>query len=243
MKKVALVTGAAKGIGAAVVKKLCEDGFSVAINYNTSEQRALSLCSFCESQGYEVLPVKCDISSSHAADKMFSEIEEKLGSVSVLVNNAGISLWGLFDMTTDEEYEKIIASNLTGTFNCTRRAIPSMLKEKHGRIINISSVWGQTGASCEVLYSMTKAGLIGLTKALSREYAPSGITVNCIAPGVIDTDMMNRFSDEEKSGICEEIPTGTMGTPEDVANAVSFFADNRSSYITGQILGVNGGMV
>ena len=174
---------------------------------------------------------------------MFTEIEEKLGRVSVLVNNAGISHWGLFDMVTDEEYEKIIGSNLTGTFNCTRRALPSMLQEKYGRIVNISSVWGQSGASCEAVYSMTKAGLIGLTKALAKEYAPSGITVNCISPGVIDTDMMSRFSEEEKAAICEEIPTGTMGTAEDIANAVSFLTDSRSSYITGQILGVNGGMI
>ncbi len=243
MNKVALVTGAGKGIGAAIVKKLCEDGFSVAINYNTSEQRALSLCSFCESEGFDVLPVRCDISSSAEVERMFTEIEEKLGNVNVLVNNAGVSLWGLFDTVTDEEYEKLIGSNLTGTFNCTRRAIPSMLRGKYGRVINISSVWGQTGASCEAVYSMTKAGLIGLTKALAKEYAPSGITVNCITPGVIDTDMMSRFSDEEKAAICEEIPTGTMGTPEDVANTVSFFADSKSSYITGQILGINGGMI
>ncbi len=243
MKKVALVTGAGKGIGAAIVKKLCESGFSVAINYNKSEQRALSLCSFCASQGYTVLPVRYDISSSAEVDAMFSEIEEKLGNVEVLVNNAGVSHWGLFDTVTDDEYEHIVGANLTGTFNCSRRAIPAMLKEKYGRIINISSVWGQTGASCEAVYSMTKAGIIGLTRALSKEYAPSGITVNCISPGVIDTDMMNRFSAEEKEAICEEIPAGTMGTPEDVANAVLFFADSKSSYITGQILGVNGGMV
>lgn len=243
MKKVALVTGAAKGIGAAIVKKLCEDGYSVAINYNKSEQRALSLCSFCASEGYTVLPVKCDVSSSSEVERMFSEIEEKLGSVEVLVNNAGISLWGLFDTVTDEEWNKIIGSNLTGTFNCTRRAIPSMLKNKYGRVINISSVWGQEGASCEAVYSATKAGIIGLTKALSKEYALSGITVNCVCPGVIDTDMMSRFSDEEKAEICEEIPMGRMGSPEEIAHAVAFLADKNSSYITGQILGINGGMV
>lgn len=243
MKKVALVTGGAKGIGAAIVKKLCKDGYSVAINYNKSEQRALSLCSFCASEGFTALPVRCDVSSSSEVEKMFTEIEEKLGTVEVLVNNAGISLWGLFDTVTDEQWAEIIGTNLTGTFNCTRRAVPAMLKNKYGRIINISSVWGQEGASCEAAYSASKAGVIGLTKALAKEYAPSGITVNCICPGVIDTDMMSRFSDEEKAEICEDIPAGRMGSPGEVAEAVSFFANENSSYVTGQILGVNGGMI
>lgn len=243
MKKVALVTGGAKGIGAATVKKLCKDGYAVAINYNTSEQRALSLCSFCASEGFTVIPVKCDVSVSSDVEKMFSQIEEKLGPVELLVNNAGVSLWGLFDTVTDEEWNNVIGTNLTGTFNCIRRAIPSMLKNKYGRIINISSVWGQEGASCEAVYSASKAGIIGLTKALAKEYAPSGITVNCLCPGVIDTEMMSRFSDEEKAAICEEIPVGRMGTPEEIAHAVSFLADKNSAYITGQILGINGGMI
>lgn len=243
MKKVALVTGGAKGIGAATVKKLCKDGYAVAINYNTSEQRALSLCSFCASEGFTVIPVKCDVSVSSDVEKMFSQIEEKLGPVELLVNNAGVSLWGLFDTVTDEEWNNVIGTNLTGTFNCIRRAIPAMLKNKYGRIINISSVWGQEGASCEAVYSASKAGIIGLTKALAKEYAPSGITVNCLCPGVIDTEMMSRFSDEEKAAICEEIPVGRMGTPEEIAHAVSFLADKNSAYITGQILGINGGMI
>ena len=243
MKKVALVTGGAKGIGAAIVKRLCEDGYAVAINYNKSEQRALSLCSFCASEGFTVLPVKCDVAASRDVEKMFAEIEERLGSVDVLVNNAGISLWGLFDTVTDGQWNDVIGTNITGTFNCTRRAVPAMLKNKYGRIINISSVWGQEGASCEAVYSASKAGIIGLTKALAKEYALSGITVNCVCPGVIDTDMMSRFSDEERQAIAEDIPAGRMGTPEEVAEAVSFFANENSSYVTGQILGVNGGMV
>jgi len=134
MKKVALVTGGAKGIGAATVKKLCKDGYAVAINYNTSEQRALSLCSFCASEGFTVIPVKCDVSVSSDVEKMFSQIEEKLGPVELLVNNAGVSLWGLFDTVTDEEWNNVIGTNLTGTFNCIRRAIPAMLNKKYGRI-------------------------------------------------------------------------------------------------------------
>ena len=243
MKRVALVTGGAKGIGAAIVKKLCEDGYSVAINYNSSEHRAQALCSECALNGFSVIAVKCDVSSSESVNEMFNEIEQKLGKVSVLVNNAGVSLWGLFDMTSDGEWKNTIDANLTGTFDCTRRAVPGMISSKYGRIINISSVWGQVGASCEAVYSASKAGIIGLTKALAKEYAPSGITVNCIAPGVIDTDMMSRFTDEEKASICEDIPAGRMGSPEEIAFAVSFLADEKASYITGQTLGINGGMV
>ena len=243
MKKTALVTGGSKGIGAAVVRKLCEDGFQVAVNYNTSEQRAKALCSELTSSGYSVIAVKGDVSSSEDVKRMFAEIRESFGGVSVLVNNAGVSLWGLFDSVTDEQWQSILGVNLTGAVNCSREALHDMLKEKYGRIINISSVWGQVGASCEAVYSATKAGLIGLTKALAKEYAPSGITVNCVSPGVIDTDMMSRFSDSEKAEIYEEIPMGRAGTPEEVALAVAFFAGDGSSYVTGQILGVNGGTV
>lgn len=243
MKKTALVTGGAKGIGAETVKKLCDDGFSVAVNYNSSEQRAYAFCSELASLGYDVFPVKCDVSSPDEVRKMICTVKDRFGRIDVLVNNAGISLWGLFDTVSDSEWEKTVDINLKGAFNCSREVLPLMLSNKYGRIINISSVWGQVGASCEAVYSATKAGIIGLTKALSKEYAPSGITVNCVSPGVIDTEMMNRFSAEEKAEICEEIPVGRMGSAREVALAVSFFADEASSYITGQILGVNGGMV
>lgn len=243
MKKTAFVTGGAVGIGAAVVKKLCEDGFAVAVNYSKSEQRALSLCSELTLSGYDAFPVKCDVSDAIQVKEAVKSIVGKTGGIDVLVNNAGVSLWGLFDATTDEEWKRVTGINLTGTFNCCREVLSIMLKQKSGRIVNISSVWGQVGASCEAVYSASKAGVIGLTKALAKEYALSGITVNCIAPGVIDTDMMSRFSESEKKDICEEIPMGRMGTPEEVAFAVSFFADEKASFITGQVLGVNGGSV
>lgn len=243
MKKTALVTGGAKGIGAAIVKKLCEDGFTVAVNYLNSEQRANALCSELIASGYDAFPVRCDVSSAHEVSDMFSYIREKSGDVDVLVNNAGISHWGLFQDVTDSEWNAVCDINLKGTFNCCREAIPAMIKNGNGRIINISSVWGQQGASCEVIYSASKAGIAGLTKALAKETALSGITVNCVCPGVIETDMMNRFLKEEKNAICEEIPMGRMGTPDDVAQAVSFFSSEKSSYVTGQIIGVNGGMV
>lgn len=243
MKKTAYVTGGAKGIGEAIVRRLCADGFNVAIIYNKSEQRAESLCSELALAGHSVCAVKCDVSDPFQVKAVFERLSSQLSAPQVLVNNAGVSLWGLFDDTTDEQWESVTGINLTGTFNCCREAVKYMLRNKYGRIINISSVWGQVGASCEVAYSATKAGVIGLTRALSKEYALSGITVNCVSPGVIDTDMMSRFSDEEKREICEEIPMGRMGTPEEVADAVSFFASEKCSYITGQILGVNGGTV
>lgn len=243
MKKTAFVTGGAKGIGAAIVKKLCEDGFTVAVGYCTSEQRASAFCSELVYSGYEAFPVKCDVSSSDYVKKAVSHIIGRTGNIDVLVNNSGVSLWGLFDTTSDSQWDEVIDTNLRGTFNCCREVLPLMLKNKYGRIINISSVWGQVGASCEAVYSASKAGIIGLTKALAKEYALSGITVNCVCPGVIDTDMMKRFSEEEKEAICEEIPMNRMGAPEEAAFAVSFFADERASYVTGQILGVNGGSV
>lgn len=243
MKKTALVTGAAKGIGAAIVKKLCEDGFTVAVNYLKSEQSVNSLCSELTLAGYDVFSVRADVSSSEDVKRMFSLIREKTGGVDVLINNAGVSLWGLFQDVSDDMWNEITDINLKGTFNCCREALPFMINKGCGRIVNISSVWGQTGASCEAVYSASKAGIIGLTKALAKETALSGITVNCVCPGVIDTDMMNRFSDDEKKDICEEIPMGRMGSPEEVAAAVSFFVGDSASYVTGQILGVNGGTV
>lgn len=241
--KTAVITGGAKGIGASIAERLCRDGFSVAVNYLHSEAQALSLTERLTASGFDAFALCGDVSVSEEANRLLNTVFERNGRIDVLVNNAGISIRSLFDETTDEEWNRIIGSNLTGVFNCSRAAVKKMLAAKQGRIINISSMWGQVGASCEVAYSASKAGVIGLTKALAKELAPSGITVNCICPGVIDTDMTACFSDSDKRLIAEDIPLGAFGTPKDVANAVAFFADNSSSYITGQILGVNGGSV
>lgn len=241
--KTALVTGGAKGIGAAIVRKLCLDGFSVALDYNLSEERALSLSSDLVSEDFDVFALKCDVSSSSEVSKMIDIVKDRWGKIDVLVNNAGVELWGLFDEVSDTEWQKLIGANLTGAFNCCRAVLPSMINRKYGRIVNIASIWGQAGASCEVAYSASKAGIIGLTKALAKEAALSGITVNCVSPGAIKTDMMKRYTEQEIADFCEEIPVGFLGKPEDVAEAVAFFASEKNSYITGQVLGVNGGYI
>lgn len=241
--KTAVVTGSSRGIGAAICKKLCENGFSVAVNYRESEEKAKELVRQLLDGGYDAFAVKADISRPDEARQLIEEAVKRNGRIDVLVNNAGVSVRSFFDSTTDEQWRGIIGTNLDGVFYCSRAAVKRMLTAKSGRIINISSMWGQTGASCEVAYSASKAGVIGLTKALAKELAPSGITVNCICPGVIDTDMMSGFSENDRLLIAEDIPLGHFGSPGDIANAVAFFASDSASYITGQVLGINGGAV
>ena len=241
--RTAIVTGGAKGIGAAAVKLLCERGFRTAIHYHTSEEKAFALSSFLVSKGYDAFTVKADVTDPDQVRDMVKTVGERCGSVDVLVNNAGVDHWQLFDTVTDEQWRAVIDADLTGAFYCCRAALPLMLRQRYGRIVNIGSVWGQVGASCEAVYSAAKAGVIGLTKALAKEVALSGVTVNCVSPGAIDTDMMKRFSAEETAAFCEEIPMGRLGTPEEAAQAVAFLASEEASYITGQVLGVNGGMV
>ena len=241
--KTAVVTGGARGIGEAVCERLCRDGYSVTVNWFHSEEKAASLVKRLTESGFDAFAVKADVSNSADADMLISAAVKRNGRLDVLVNNAGVAVRSFFDETTDEQWRRVMDTNLTGAFNCARAASKQMLRQKNGRIINISSMWGQTGASCEVAYSASKAGVIGLTKALAKELAPSGITVNCVCPGVIDTDMMASFSQEDRRLIADDIPLGRFGSPDDIANAVAFFADERSSFVTGQILGVNGGSV
>ena len=241
-KKTALVTGGAKGIGAAVCRALAKDGYNIALNFNTSEKEALSLKNEL-SAVTSVEIFKADVSDSEQVKKMFSEIENIFGGADVLVNNAGIAQQALFTDITDEMWQKMIGTNLTGAFNCCRSALPYMIRVKCGSIINIASMWGEVGASMEVHYSAAKAGLIGLTKALAKEVGLSGITVNAVSPGVVLTDMMAQFSDEDKKVLADETPIGVLGTPEDIAAAVSFLASEKARFITGQVVSVNGGFV
>lgn len=241
--RVALVTGGASGIGEAVVRSLCADGFSVAIIYNRSEAQAHALASELSLKGRNVVAVKADISSPSEVKMAVEEVTCLLGAPYVLVNNAGIAQQKLFTDITDDDWESMIGINLSGAFYMCRAVLPSMIHEKAGKIINISSMWGQIGASCEVHYSAAKAGLIGLTKALAQEVAPSGITVNCVAPGVIDTKMMSSFSADDKKALCDEIPLERLGKAEEIADTVAFLVSDKAAYITGQIIAVNGGMV
>ena len=221
MKK-ALITGGATGIGKATAILLQQNGYDVYITYNQTKP------------DYEVNTIKCNLEN---IDEIESAVES-IGRVDLLVNNAGVSIIKMINDITADDYEKMTAVNERAVYFASKFAALKMIREQSGAIINISSMWGQVGASCETLYSMTKAGIIGLTKALAKELAPSNITVNCIAPGIIDTRMNNMFDTEE---LKEEVPLGRLGTPEEIAQAVLFLAE--SPYITGQILGVNGGAI
>lgn len=231
MKK-ALVTGGAGGIGQAVCRRLAEDGYFVYVNYSKSREKAEKIAEEICGQA-----VGFDVSDISAVRK----ISEDIKNIDLLVNNAGISEINLFDKISDEKADEIFRVNLMGTLNCSRVFLTEMIRRKSGCIINISSMWGQCGASCEVDYSASKAGVIGFTKALAKETAPSGIRVNCVAPGFIMTEMNNRFSEEDLKLILEDIPLGIFGKPEHIADSVSFLAS--AEYITGQVLAVNGGMV
>lgn len=240
MQKTAIVTGAARGIGKAIAKRLVEDDFFVAAVYNSSEKLAKEL----ESELYSnVKAYKCDVSDAESVNAVVRAVLKDRKTVDVLVNNAGIAQQKLFTDITDEDWSRMIGVDLSGAFYFTRAVLPSMINEKSGRIINITSMWGETGGSCEVHYSAAKAGLIGMTKALAKETGLSGICVNAVSPGVIETDMMSGFSEADKEALREEIPLSRLGRAEDVANAVAFLCSEKASYITGQVISVNGGIV
>ena len=228
-----LITGASRGIGAATARAFAERGDKVFINYNNSQEAAEELAK--ETGG---VAIRADVSNANEVNAMF----EKIGSVDILINNAGISGFYMIDAMSDEEWKRMIDVNLNSVFYCTRAFLPQMINRKQGAIVNVSSMWGICGASCEVAYSTAKAGIIGFTKALAKEVGPSGIRVNCVAPGVIDTDMNKSLDEDAKKALCEETPLGRLGTPEEIAKAIVFLAD-ENSFITGQILSPNGGLV
>lgn len=240
--KTALVTGGARGIGAAICRELANMGYNLAINYNSSCELAQSLKTEL-SQITDVSVYQADVSDSAQVAEMFKSIEQDLGGVDVLVNNAGIAEQALFTDITDDMWQRMIGTNLTGTFNCCRSALPYMINQKNGVIVNITSMWGQVGASMEVHYSAAKAGVIGLTKALAKEVGLSGVRVNAVSPGVVLTDMMAQFSEEDKAVLKEETPLNRLGTPEDIAHTVAFLCSDKAEFITGQVIPVNGGFV
>lgn len=241
--KIAVVTGGAKGIGKAISKKLAINGFKVIINYNSSKEKAKLLYEEMLNLGYEIDLMKADLSKCDEAKKLIDNVIQKYNSIDVLVNNAGISIDGLFTDVSDEDWDNVINTNLRSAFICSREAVKTMVWNKSGKIINISSMWGITGASCEVVYSISKAGIIGLTKSLAKEVGPSNIQVNAVAPGVIMTDMMKGYTKDDIADLKERTPLMKIGTTEDIANAVAFLVSKKADFITGEILNVNGGFM
>ncbi len=243
MKKTVIVTGSSKGIGAAAAILFAQKGYNVVINYNESYESANILCRSLISNGYSVITQKANVANKLEVDLMIKETLYKFGRIDVMVNNAGIAYQGMITDTDEIDFDKIIDVDLKGVFNCCKAVTPVMVNQKYGRIINISSMWGQVGASCEVAYSAAKAGVIGLTKALAKELAPSGITVNAIAPGIIETNMNSNLSVDELNEFVKEIPISRMGSADEIAAAIYFLSSDDAEYITGQVLGINGGYV
>ena len=243
MNKTAVITGASKGIGAATAILFAQSGYNVVINYNDSFESATLLARSLKENGANVLPFKANVANRLEVDMMIKEAIYSFGSVDVLVNNAGISQQCVFSDITEYDWDKMIDVNLKGVFNCCQAVLPHMINKKSGKIINVSSMWGITGASCEVHYSAAKAGVIGLTKALAKELGPSGITVNCIAPGVVETNMNSALSVDDLNALVEETPLQRIGSADEIAKSIYFLASPAADFITGEVLNVNGGFV
>ncbi len=242
-KKTALVTGASRGIGRATAARLARAGYAVGVNYHERKDKADELVALLRSEGCEALAVQADVAARSEVDAMVKRVEDAFGPVTLLVNNAGVAGQALFQDVTDEMWERYFAVNLNGMRHTIQAVLPHMLHEKAGCIVNVSSIWGQHGASCEVTYSCTKHAIIGLTKSLAMELAPSGIRVNCVAPGVINTDMVQVLGQETLRDLAEQTPLGRLGTAEDIAAAVAFLASEEASFITGQVLTADGGFI
>lgn len=245
MKKNVLITGGSRGIGAAAVLAFARAGYQVAFTWNNHASAAEQVLAQAQQMApnSRFLALRADAADAAQVATAVRRAEQELGGLQVLVCNAGIAQQKLFTDTTDEDWRRIMGVDLDGAFYACRAVLPGMIHQKYGRILLVSSMWGQTGGSCEVAYSAAKAGLIGLGKALAKEEGPSGITVNIVAPGVIDTDMMAGFTAEDRAVLAEDTPVGRLGTPEEIARTLVFLADEASGYITGQVIGQNGGLV
>ena len=240
--KIVLVTGAGRGIGASIAKRFASEGAEVIVNYSGNDEAAQKTVDEITAIGGQAQKYKCSVNDSESVKVMIDEIIKKFGRIDILVNNAGITKDGLMLRMTDEDFDRVIDVNLKGTFNCTKYVSKYMLKQKSGKIINISSVVGLSGNAGQINYSASKAGIIGITKSAAKELSSRGITVNAVAPGYVDTDMTKVLSDNIRNEILKNIPLQRMGNVEDISNCVAFLASEEASYITGQVISVDGGM-
>ena len=240
-QKTVLITGASQGIGTAAARAFAAAGYAVAVHYHTSEDAALALIQELTAAGHTAMAVRADVSDPEQVSKMVDNVLDNFCQLDILICNAGRAWTGLLCDMSDQAWRALMGTDLDGVFYCCRAVYRHMVSRKQGRILTVSSMWGRSGASCEAAYSAAKAGVIGLTQALARELGPSGITVNCVAPGVIDTEMNAGLTPEDLQALSEEPPLGRLGTPEDVARALLFLASPEAGFLTGQVLGVDGG--
>lgn len=243
MSKTILITGGSRGIGRACVELFARAGWHVVFLCRSRRDAADSLTEKMRSEGHDVEYFLCDVSDRARVNEVIGDILKRRHRIDALVNNAAIAQIKLFTDLTDDDWRRMFSVNVDGVFNCTQAVLGAMIAEKSGVIVNVSSMWGQVGASCEVHYSAAKAAVIGLTRALAKEVGPSGIRVNCVCPGVIDTDMNAELDEDTRAALRDETPLGRIGTPEDVARSIAYLCSDDASFVTGQILGVSGGMI
>lgn len=243
MRKIALVTGGSRGIGAACVHTFARAGYAVVFLYNRSAEKAAALADELRAEGLDAAAYACDVSDPTQVKSALAEILRVYHRVDALVNCAGIAHIGLLTDMTEAEWDHLFGVNVRGVFSVTKGVLPGMISRRTGAVVNVSSMWGEVGASCEAAYSATKAALIGLTKALAKEVGPSGVRVNCVTPGVIDTDMNAQLTEEDRAALADETPLGRIGRAEEVAKAALFLCGEDASFITGQVVGVSGGLV
>ena len=243
MRRTVLITGGSRGIGAACVGAFARAGWSVVFLYRRAEEAAEALCARLRGEGLDVSCRRCDVSRRDEVFRTVDDLMRTYHRFDALVNNVGVAHIGLFTDMTEEQWDALFAVNVKGAFNVTQAVLPGMISQGSGAIVNVSSMWGEVGASCEVAYSAAKAALIGMTKALAKEVGPSGVRVNCVSPGVIDTDMNAELTEADLAALAEETPLGRTGRAEEVAEAALYLCGEGASFITGQVLGVSGGLV